>query len=86
MDENERVTLNFLTGRLGVSSVECWTQVQVAEGKEWQCEEYVDEVTQEGFFKTFGLDGNRLCRSGRNQGVQTGDLFVFLAFGRWKHI
>lgn len=34
MDENERVTLNFLIGRLRVSLVECWMQGQMAEGKE----------------------------------------------------
>lgn len=33
MDENERATLNFPIGRLGVSSVECWMQAEMAEGE-----------------------------------------------------
>ena len=34
MGGNERMTLNFLVGRLGMSSEERWTQGQMAEGKE----------------------------------------------------
>lgn len=63
MDENERVTLHFTIGRLGITSVECWCGGRLQRERN---EGGGVEAADPGWaFKTFGHGVNRSCRSCR---------------------